>query len=85
MAQCLDGVLTYTGVLQFGPGIEANPLMRWLMQQWGEGPGLTLAKSLASGFGIALHLASVHRVVFALTAVYVAGALLPWMILLFGL
>jgi len=83
IAQVLDGIFTYTGVLRFGPGIEANPVTGWLMRQWGEGPALALAKGVAGGFGVALHLVAVHRVVFALTAVYIGGALVPWAILLF--
>ena len=32
LAQCFDGVFTYVGVISFGMGIEANPLIATLMQ-----------------------------------------------------
>jgi hypothetical protein len=83
ISQLLDGIFTYSGIIQFGPGIEANPIISWLMRQWGEGPALALAKVMAGAFGVALHLVAVHRVVFALTAFYIAGAILPWTIMLF--
>jgi len=44
LAQCLDGVFTYVGVMTFGTGIEANPVIAWLMQAFGSGPALTGAK-----------------------------------------
>lgn len=83
ISQFLDGVFTYTGVIRFGPGVEANPIMTWLMLQWGEGPALAGAKVIAAVLGMALHLGAVHRVVFLLTAVYVTTAILPWTIVLF--
>jgi Domain of unknown function (DUF5658) len=82
VAQALDGGLTYIGVQVFGPTIEANPLLAWLMAAVGEGPALAGAKLAAMGFGIILHLASVHRVVALLTALYVSAAVLPWTALL---
>lgn len=82
IAQALDGGLTYVGVRAFGPGVEANPLLVWLMQVVGEGPALAGAKLAAAGFGIFLHLASVHRALALLTALYLSAAVFPWMGLL---
>ncbi len=81
--QALDGILTYMGVLAYGQAVEGNPLIRWLMGAMGEGPGVTGAKVMAGTFGIALHLTAVHRLIAALTAMYLGAAVLPWIAILF--
>jgi hypothetical protein len=83
IAQALDGVFTYVGMAAYGPSIEANPILLWLMQHFGQGPALAGAKMTAAGLGIILHLIAVHRAVALLTLLYVAAALLPWAHLLF--
>jgi uncharacterized membrane protein len=83
LAQACDGVLTYVGVSLYGTAIEGNPLLAWLMETMGHGPALATAKVLAGAFGIALHLTAVHRVLAALSAFYVAVAIVPWMAILF--
>jgi uncharacterized membrane protein len=85
IAQALDGVLTYIGVSTYGPGMEGNPLIAWLMAQMGEGAGLATAKITAGAFGIALHLSSVHRAVALLTVFYLVVAITPWTMILFVL
>jgi hypothetical protein len=82
LAQALDGALTYVGVSTLGRSIEGNPLLFWLMGAAGHGPALALAKLSAAGFGIVLHLASVHRAVAVLTVLYVAAAVMPWLAVL---
>ena len=49
----------------------------------GQGLALTATKMTAGAFGIALHLAAVHRVVAALTGFYLLVAVLPWIGILF--
>ena len=83
VAQALDGVLTYVGVSTYGLKIEGNPLLGWMMTEFGQGAALAAAKVTAGAFGIALHLTAVHRVVFVLTAFYVAVAVVPWIGILF--
>ena len=83
LAQCFDGVLTYVGVVTFGIGIEANPIITSLMLRFGEGAGLIGAKLVAAGLGIALHLRQVHIALAVLTAFYVGVAILPWTAILF--
>ena len=83
VAQACDGVFTYVGVSLYGVGIEGNPLLAWLMSAIGEGPALAAAKMMAGAFGIALHLTAVHRVLAALSAFYLAVAVLPWIAILF--
>jgi hypothetical protein len=81
--QGLDGVFTYVGLSIYGPSIEANPLLAWLMHSFGAGPALAGAKLTAAGLGIILHLVAVHRAVALLTILYAGAAILPWTHLLF--
>jgi uncharacterized membrane protein len=83
LAQACDGVLTYIGIATMGPGIEGNPLLASLMGSVGGSVALVGAKLVAASFGILLHLTGVHRIVAALTALYVAAAVVPWTALLF--
>ncbi|HVL68090.1 MAG TPA: DUF5658 family protein [Vicinamibacterales bacterium] len=83
LAQLSDGVLTYIGVATYGPSIEGNPIIAWLMSAMGEGPALATAKITAGVFGIALHLSAVHRVVAMLAAFYLVVAIAPWMAVLY--
>jgi hypothetical protein len=83
VAQACDGVLTYVGVSVYGPRIEGNPLIAWMMDSMGQGLGLATTKAVAGAFGIVLHLSSVHRVLAVLTGFYVVVAVLPWIGLLF--
>lgn len=81
-AQACDGVLTYVGVRVYGLGIEANPVLAWLMATLGQGLALATAKTGAGAIGIGLHLAGVHRIVAALAAFYLIVAILPWIAIL---
>jgi uncharacterized membrane protein len=83
LAQAFDGVFTYVGVSLYGPDIEGNPLVAWLMATIGEGAGLATAKVTAGFFGILLHVSGVHRVVALLTLFYLVVAIAPWATILF--
>jgi hypothetical protein len=85
LAQVSDGVLTYIGVATYGIAVEGNPLIAWLMTSLGEGPGLAAAKVTAGGFGIALHVAGVHKAVATLAGFYFVVAIGPWVALLYVL
>jgi hypothetical protein len=78
LTQCFDGVLTYVGVVTFGIGIEANPIIAGLMTHLGHGTALIGAKLVAALLGIALHLRAVHTAVAVLAAFYLVVAVLPW-------
>jgi hypothetical protein len=78
LVQFLDFVFTYIGVLMWGPGIEANPLISSAVAAIGLGAGLGATKLVAVGCGILLHLCRVHNMVALLTALYVAVAIVPW-------
>jgi uncharacterized membrane protein len=83
LTQALDGVLTYIGVSVYGPRMEGNPLILWLMGTLGEGPALAAAKLTAGVFGMALHLSAVHKAVAFLALFYVVVAICPWLAILF--
>ena len=79
LVQALDGTLTYVGISTITRVVEGNPLVASLMGIFGLGLGVTGAKLFAASLGIALHIFGAHRLVAALTAIYLAGAIFPWM------
>ena len=82
LAQFLDGIFTYIGVLTFGVGVEANPLIAALMASYGHGTALVGAKSVAGALGVCLHLCEIHAAVALLSGLYVAMAIVPWVAIL---
>ena len=84
LTQVFDGAFTYMGVMMFGLGIEANPVIASLMVHLGHGPALMTAKLVAAVLGIGLHLRGTHGAVAVLAAFYVTAAVLPWAYILFG-
>lgn len=83
LSQVFDGAFTYLGIMTFGIGIEANPLIIALMTHLGHGAALMTAKLVAASLGIGLHLRGTHAAVAALAFFYVAVAVLPWTVILF--
>ena len=81
-AQLCDGVLTYIGVHAFGLDIEANPIVWWYIDTLGAGAALVAAKSLAIGCAVLLYRFALYRTIAALTAMYLALAVHPWVSLL---
>lgn len=80
--QVADGAFTYLGITVVGL-TEGNPLIAHYMEQVGVGPSLTAAKLLAVGCALVLHMLMFHRVLAALTLMYLTLAVLPWSWLLF--
>lgn len=76
--QVLDGVLTYVGVLTFGLGIEANPVVAWYAGAFGPAAGLAAAKLFAIACASVLYLTARHRTVAVLTVLYLVFAIMPW-------
>lgn len=76
--QVIDAVLTWTGILRFGTGIEANPLLAISFAYIGAGATLGFAKLFAVGCAFVLHLRSHYLVLSVLTLLYVYGAIVPW-------
>ena len=81
-AQLCDGACTYLGVHHFGLDIEANPIVGWYIAALGVGYALIVTKAMAIACGALLHLFSRHRVIGALTILYLALAVKPWIHLL---
>ena len=76
--QVLDAMLTWTGILRFGTGIEANPLLAMSFVHFGTGATLGAAKLFAIACALVLHLRSHYLVLSVLTVLYVFGAIVPW-------
>jgi hypothetical protein len=83
LAQCADGIFTYVGVVTFGPGIEANPIISVLMVHLGHAAALMTAKTMSATFGVALHMLRIHSAVALLAGFYLTVAILPWITVLF--
>ena len=83
LAQCLDGILTYMGVVAFGIDVEGNPIIVSLMTHLGHGLGLLSAKIVAGALGVLLHLFHIDSVVALLAGFYLTAAIAPWALILF--
>lgn len=81
--QALDGIFTYLGLARYGQGAEGNPLISAAMPIVGQAAALASAKLVAASLGAILHVSGVHRIVAALTALYLVAAVVPWAALLF--
>lgn len=79
LLQVADGLMTYVAVGIFGPQAEGNPLLVTWMSMLGSGPALLGAKILACGCGMILYGYGVHLVLVGLTALYLFGAVMPWL------
>lgn len=77
--QISDGLITYGAVSIFGVAAEGNPLLETWIRLAGAGPALLGAKLLACGCGAVLYALGVRRILAALTAFYLLGALGPWL------
>jgi hypothetical protein len=85
LAQVCDGVLTYAAVQHFGASAEGNPLILTYIGLFGVEPAIVGAKLLASACGIILYCVGTYRVLIALTLLYGAAAIGPWLSILYAL
>jgi hypothetical protein len=76
--QVADAVCTANGIARFGPAIEANPFLSFLVGSWGIVGALVSVKIVAIVGGTFLHLKSQDLALSLLTVVYVFFALVPW-------
>ena len=76
--QLADGVWTASGITRFGPEMEANPLLYFLMTTCGMAGTLVSVKLLTMSSGAFLHFKSQDLALALLTVIYVFGAILPW-------
>jgi hypothetical protein len=79
VVQLVDWIATYQGLTLFGTSIEANPLLRFLMERYDIILVLTTVKISAAIAGSFLHFVNRHSVVAALTLLYTLFAIVPWM------
>lgn len=79
VVQLIDWIATYQGLTLFGTSVEANPLLRFLMERYDIIMVLTTSKLFATMAGSFLHFANRHSMVAALTLVYMMFAIVPWM------
>jgi len=78
VVQVADWMATYQGVVLFGTDIEANPMLRLLMERYDIIFTLTAAKVFATIAGSFLHLFNRHLEVATLTILYMMFAVVPW-------
>lgn len=78
IVQLADWLATYQGLVRFGTEIEANPLLRFLMERYDIVLALTGAKLAATIAGSFLHLFDRHLELASLTLIYTTFALVPW-------
>jgi Domain of unknown function (DUF5658) len=79
-AQAFDGLFTYAAVHAYGIHAEGNILIATWMALVGPAPALFGAKAVAAACGVLLYTRHAHRTLTALTALYVVGAIGPWML-----
>lgn len=80
ITQISDGLLTYTAVAVLGVVEEGNLLLASAMQAAGAGPALVIAKAIAAGCGLLLHLRGLHGTLGVLTGIYLVAAITPWLL-----
>ncbi len=88
LCQALDGFLTSVGIDRFGIGVEGNPLLRNLMEEFGHIPVLALLKTSAVALVIIMTLLAsrmlwIRHAMLAVTGVYLLAAIVPWTYLLY--
>jgi hypothetical protein len=79
VAQVFDGLLTYTAVAVLEVVGEGNLLLAAAMDAAGAGPALLGAKTVAAAGGLLLYLRECHGTLGILTALYMVGAITPWL------
>jgi hypothetical protein len=82
VVQLIDWIATSQGLALFGTSVEANPLLRFLMERYDTITVLTTSKLFATMAGSFLHFLNRHSMVAALTLLYTLFAIIPWMKLL---
>ena len=82
--QLLDGMLTSSGVRLFGMEVEGNPLILWYAQTIGPAAAVWGAKAFAVGCGAILDANDRYGALAAMTVLYLACAVVPWVLLFSG-
>ncbi len=82
LVQLIDWIATCQGLALFGTSVEANPLLRFLMERYDIILVLTTSKLFATAAASWLHFLNRHSAVAVLTVFYTLFAIVPWMNLL---
>lgn len=82
ITQFFDGASTYIG-LRWGIITEINPLICWLISVTGISIAIAVAKIVAIGLGIMLHLINAHNALAICTVTCLFFLALPWIYLFF--
>ena len=80
VAQAFDGLFTYTALHAYGLHAEGNVLIATWISLVGTAVALLGAKAVAGACGVLLYIHNAHRTLTLLTALYVVGAIGPWMV-----
>lgn len=80
--QVADTILTLIGINRFGPAIEGNPVLSFVMVAFGTAATLMSVKAVALAGAFVLHLRAQYLALALLSLLYVFGAIIPWMWLL---
>ncbi len=76
--QLADAVMTASGAVRFGAGIEANPILQGAARIVGLGTTLIVAKTCSVVFAAVLHVHARYLTLTLLILTYIVVALLPW-------
>ena len=79
VAQACDGLFTYVAVRAHGVAAEGNFILATWMALVGPAPTLVAAKAIAAASGLFVHARGLTGVLAALTGLYLAGAIGPWL------
>lgn len=79
VAQVYDGLFTYVAVRALGVEVEGNAFLAAWMAVFGPAPTLVVAKLTAVMSGILVYARNVNGILAALTGLYLAAAILPWL------
>lgn len=86
--QILDGIFTGIGVMIYGPGIEANPIIRSLIESWGPANAMLCVKTVAIAIVLFLAYLSNYvnwmpRAMRIVIGIYMVSAIIPWSLILY--
>lgn len=86
LLQILDGILTYAGVMRFGPEAEGNPLIKYCIVNFGLFESLVVIKGLGIVLVIILCYIKINRLILyilGIVTVLYTGAVILWVYVLF--
>ena len=79
LLQVADAICTYIGVVNFGPDVEGDPFIKYLIGEFGPAVALTSVKCVASIFVIFMAILQAERLLIFLSGLY-SGVVLIWVL-----